>query len=395
MRTRSTPILISLVAVVVLALGLAAPAAAQDEARPSGRQAVRTFAVYHGPVEVALAGPASDGHQLGDLRVTSVETTDANGNQIGRLEATLTTTSVDVPASGDEARSGTLVFTFGEAAETQIVVQGSAHYPGEGSTIATGETTVRPIVGGSGRFAGASGEAATSHLDDGTWVHEFDFRRSGASRALERAMWSRLREGLRERRDGARERELAKVERELAQIKRKQARAERKTERKTGRGDDAVDELYTAAADQTGVVRTDLGIASPGSASGEWLGLWHYLIPAGAELAPHTHPGWQLARITAGELEYSIISGEGELLRADGSMQPMGPGTYLLASGDGVIENPELVHFGANRTDEAVTLISATLFEADASIATLVEDESVADEAAPADEEVAAASPAA
>ena len=45
------------------------------------------------------------------------------------------------------------------------------------------------------------------------------------------------------------------------------------------------------------------------------------------------------------------------MLRADGSVEAMGPGTYVLATGDGVIENPELVHFGANRTDEVVTLI--------------------------------------
>lgn len=138
----------------------------------------------------------------------------------------------------------------------------------------------------------------------------------------------------------------------------------------------AIDALYTqAASDGTGVVRTDLGIAEPGSAPGQELGLWHYLIPAGAELAAHTHPGWQLARVTDGELEYTVVEGEGILLRADGSDEPIGPGTYVLATGDGVIENPELIHLGANRTDEPVTLISATLFEAGQPISTVAEDE--------------------
>jgi Cupin domain len=138
-----------------------------------------------------------------------------------------------------------------------------------------------------------------------------------------------------------------------------------------------IDELYTeAASDGTGVVRTDLGLASPGSAPGEDLGLWHYLIPAGVELPPHTHPGWQLARVTAGELEYTVLEGEGIVLRADGSQEPMGPGTYTLATGDGVIENPDLVHMGANRTDQPVTLISATLFDSGAPISTLVDEAS-------------------
>ena len=139
----------------------------------------------------------------------------------------------------------------------------------------------------------------------------------------------------------------------------------------------AIDERYTdaaAGAGASGVVRTDLGLAEPASAEGQQLGLWHYLIPAGEELAPHTHPGWQLARITAGELEYTVLEGEGVLLRADGSREAIGPGTYALTAGDGVIENPQLVHRGANRTDEPVTLISATLFEADEPLSTVVED---------------------
>jgi hypothetical protein len=135
----------------------------------------------------------------------------------------------------------------------------------------------------------------------------------------------------------------------------------------------AMDERYTtAASDASGVVRTDLGIAQPATAPGEELGLWHYSIPVGQELAPHTHPGWQLARVTAGERAYSLLPAEGTLLRADGSHAPMGPGTYVLATADGVIENPDLVHFGANRGDEAVAIISASLFAAGEPVASLV-----------------------
>jgi hypothetical protein len=53
----------------------------------------------------------------------------------------------------------------------------------------------------------------------------------------------------------------------------------------------------------------------------------------------------------------------------------MGPGTYVLAPGDGVIEDPDLVHLGANRTDEPVTLIGATLFEAGEPISTLADED--------------------
>jgi hypothetical protein len=342
----------------VLTLGLVAPAIAADVDPDPERASERDFSVYHGPVAITLANPDSDGHQVGDLRVTSTEISDEDGAALGRLEASLITTAIDTPAAGDEIRIGTLVFTFGDVEIGQIVVDGSAHYPADGPTIAVGDTTVRPVVGGSGRFAGASGEAITAHLEDGTWVHEFDLRRAGASRAEDRSA----------RAERSQERQERKAER-------KQARDDRKAGRESGADGAAIDSLYTeAAADQTGVVRTDLGVAEPGSASGQELGLWHYTINVGAELAPHTHPGTQLARVTAGELEYSVISGEGRLLRADGSVEAMGPGTYVLATGDGVIENPELVHFGANRTDEVVTLISATLYPADAPLSTLIEE---------------------
>jgi len=371
---------------------------------------------------VTLTNADSDGHRLGDLRVTSVPTTDADSETVGRLDATLTTVAIDTPADGDELRTSVLVFTFDVGDESQVVVQGSAHYPGQGPTIATGDTTIRPIVGGSGRFSGVSGEAVTEHLEDGSWAHRLTFHRSRADRAFGRAIRSHIREGIREWRDEHREareerreardernaeRREARDERKEAQAERKaardernaerrEARDERKAERKADRDADAaaIDELYTdAAADETGVVRRDLGVAAPASAPGEELGLWHYVIPARTDLAPHTHPGWQLARITAGELEYSVVSGLGKLLRADGSSEPMGPGTYLLTTGDGVIENPDLVHFAANRTDDIVTIIAATLFPAGEPIATLVEEPAAAETAT--DEEMVVASPAA
>jgi hypothetical protein len=46
-------------------------------------------------------------------------------------------------------------------------------YPSEGSTIRVSDTVVRPVVGGSGAYAGARGSAETTHLPDGSWKHVF------------------------------------------------------------------------------------------------------------------------------------------------------------------------------------------------------------------------------
>ncbi len=319
MDRRSHPLfLVTILTSLLLLVVLASPvSAARDK---------WSLAIYHDSVVVTLTNAASDGHQLGDLRVTSTETTDADGQVIGRLEATLTTTSVDVPAAGDEVRISTLVFSFGDDGSDQVVVGGSALYPAQGPTIATGNVTTRPILGGSGRFSGAAGYAVTEHLADDSWVHTLHFTDS------------------------------------------KKIKLDKKAEKVKGSKGAGVDTGVSVvgtdgpAIEEVGITRTDLGTALPASAPGEELGLWQYRIPAGAELAPHTHAGWQIARIARGALDYTIISGQGTLIHADGSRQPVGPGTYTLQTGDSIVEDPELQHYGANATDGDVVILAATLY---------------------------------
>ena len=57
----------------------------------------------------------------------------------------------------------------------QILVAGSGFYPAASSTIATGSNLVRPIIGGSGPYYGATGSAVSEHLPDGSWRHTFEF----------------------------------------------------------------------------------------------------------------------------------------------------------------------------------------------------------------------------
>ena len=411
---------------LLLLLGLAVPAGAtnHEEGEASGErgrstrahdraQAQRGFSVYHGAAPVTLVDASSNGHQLGDLRVTSIPTTTQDGTALGRLDATLTTTAIDVPEAGSEIRISNLVFSFGEDGQTQIVVGGSAVYPAEGATIAIDAVTVRPILGGSGRFAGATGTAQTRHLDDDSWVHTFSLQRQGARIGLRaatpqrvRGLRVRLREGLRmfdeQRRDvggadvddddddknghgqgkdkgqGKNKDKAEKLERfpelkaaqDEAKAAHKQARDEYKAARKALKTDKDDDEVTIvedpnapdADPEEVGITRIDLGVALPETAPGEQLGLWQYAIPSGSELVLHTHPGWQIARIARGELEYRVVEGEGTIIHADGTTTQIGPGVYTLATGDSVVENPALVHQGANRTDDEVIIIAATLY---------------------------------
>ena len=140
----------------------------------------RVFAVTHAAVATLLVTGGSSGHQLGDLRVLpATPILDDDSATVGRLDATLLTTTINYPVVGDEVRMSTLNFVFGEGdaqlsgSADQLIVSGSGYYPGTQSTIATGSALIRPITGGSGRFAGATGWAKSEHLADGTWRHTF------------------------------------------------------------------------------------------------------------------------------------------------------------------------------------------------------------------------------
>ncbi len=107
---------------------------------------------------------------------------------------------------------------------------------------------------------------------------------------------------------------------------------------------------------------SDLGITQPATAPGQELGLWKNSVPAGSILGAHTHPGWQVVHITDGELEYTITSGTGTLIHEDGSTEIVGPGTYTLRAGGGIVENPDTWHHAENITSRPVEIVAATLY---------------------------------
>ena len=117
-----------------------------------------------------------EGASAGDVRLFEVPTAVKGSSAPGRMDAVMTTTGVNVPDQGSEIRVTQLVFTF-RSAKDQIVVTGTSVYPAAGSVIATDSTTVRPIVGGSGTYSGASGWCESTHLADGTWRHVFHLER--------------------------------------------------------------------------------------------------------------------------------------------------------------------------------------------------------------------------
>jgi hypothetical protein len=177
LRTKTTFFLCLLMVVAVTWMVTAVAPVGRADSENLRRQS-RIFAVTHGPTTTVLADSSSNGHQLGDLRVVSLPTSDEHGREVGRLDATLITTGIDEPNPNDEIRISNLIFVFGDGVD-QIVVNGSGFYPGAGSTIELNTTLVRPLTGGSGAFAGATGWAETEHFADDTWQHTFHLLNAG------------------------------------------------------------------------------------------------------------------------------------------------------------------------------------------------------------------------
>jgi quercetin dioxygenase-like cupin family protein len=121
----------------------------------------------------------------------------------------------------------------------------------------------------------------------------------------------------------------------------------------------------TTAPAVGGVVKDILGAdVDPPGAPGRTLTLIRYTIQAAAKLAPHIHPGVQLASIQSGTLTYTVVSGTIPVKHPDGSTENLvGPITTTLHPGDAVTEVDGVVHFGANDTTEPVIILATLLTE--------------------------------
>ncbi len=122
----------------------------------------------------------------------------------------------------------------------------------------------------------------------------------------------------------------------------------------------------SSSASAAPVVRSVLAAGMPSAAPGEDLELVRYTIAPHTALAPHHHPGMQLALIESGTLTYSVIEGTIVVHRPDGSSHTIGPGeTGTITPGEWIAETESIVHFGANDTDDPVVILAASLLAAD------------------------------
>lgn len=136
-----------------------------------GSDSSSTVTVLHPPVQAPTMIAREEGtSSVGDVRLWNFEGTTSDGEAV-TMDWVMTTTAVGVPTDGLESRFAIGVFTFDDG--DQLILEGVASYPTAGSVIETASSIERVVVGGTGRFAGATGSVESTHLDDDSWEHVF------------------------------------------------------------------------------------------------------------------------------------------------------------------------------------------------------------------------------
>ena len=116
--------------------------------------------------------------------------------------------------------------------------------------------------------------------------------------------------------------------------------------------------------------RADLAAGEPSFAPGYRLSLMRIVIPAGAKLAPHRHPGMQTARVISGRLKYRVLRGKVTVYRgpADGTEQVVrtiaAGHTAVIEPGQWIVEAPSAWHAGSNPGKKLTIILSSALLKA-------------------------------
>jgi hypothetical protein len=127
-----------------------------------------TVRVYHEAVQPT----ATSGTGIGAVRTFFIPMAVDGVPADGQYLAGTLTTLVELLPNGQQLRASNLVFVFGAEAD-QLVVGGVSQYPVAGATLAPGQKTTRPILGGSGKYANASGDVVSTNLGADGWTHVF------------------------------------------------------------------------------------------------------------------------------------------------------------------------------------------------------------------------------
>ena len=142
--------------------------------RISSNPSTETFTVYEDAPKMSLLDLGAPGKSLGDVYHFSASLHSERGGPItGEIIGSKTLVKVATDANPTLERRATLLFfTFADGKD-QIVAFGAADYSPSAPEFDEGQSIIRPVLGGTGKYIGARGEVTSTRNMDGSYTQVF------------------------------------------------------------------------------------------------------------------------------------------------------------------------------------------------------------------------------
>jgi hypothetical protein len=140
----------------------------------SGNQSTETFTVYEDAPKMSLLDLGAPGNSLGDVYHFSAPLHSERGGPItGEVIGSKTLVKLPTDVNPNLERRATLLFfTFADGKD-QIIAFGAADYTPSAPEFGAGQSVVRPVLGGTGKYMGARGQVTSTRSSDGSYAQVF------------------------------------------------------------------------------------------------------------------------------------------------------------------------------------------------------------------------------
>jgi hypothetical protein len=140
----------------------------------STKPSTETFTVYEDPPKMSLLDLGAPGNSLGDVYHFSAQLRSERGGAVtGELVGSKTLVKMPTDANPKSERRATLMFfTFADGKD-QIIAFGAADYSPTVPEFEAGQSAVRPVLGGTGKYIGARGQVTSTRNSDGSYTQVF------------------------------------------------------------------------------------------------------------------------------------------------------------------------------------------------------------------------------
>src|SRR5262249_14543104 len=140
----------------------------------SSNPSTETFTIYSDAPKMSLLDLGAPGNSLGDVcHFSSGLHSERGGPVTGELIGSKTLVKLPSDANPNLERRATLMFfTFG-GGKDQIIAFGAADYSPSTPEFGAGQTAIRPVLGGTGKYIGARGQLTSTRNSDGSYTQVF------------------------------------------------------------------------------------------------------------------------------------------------------------------------------------------------------------------------------